>query len=164
MFDASDEVVFLWGRCRRLFRTNCSSFSTLSSGTLISALLNFSPSPHKFLCKGNRAFLVEKMECSDFQSETTHEDWQDDLTDDQMKQLLGRAELRLKGQTTNFPQPEVFPESLTKHIPYKCDSCTCSPTSKIDILLDSPSSSPGQYQSLMLPRTAVLPVQTQLDS
>lgn len=46
---------------------------------------------------------------------------QDDLTNDQMKKLLQGAELRLQGQISDSRLPEVFSESLTPHMPYKCD-------------------------------------------
>ena len=47
---------------------------------------------------------------------------QDDLTNDQIKQLLKSAELRLQGQIAQSPRQEIFSESVVPRSPHKCDS------------------------------------------
>jgi hypothetical protein len=62
-----------------------------------------------------------EMEKTDLQNGLGYAYEQDGLTDDQMKKLLKRAELRLQGHNPDSHLPEVFSESFTPHMPYKCD-------------------------------------------
>ena len=65
---------------------------------------------------------MENMERPCLQNETDHDDGQDELTDDQIKQLLRRAELRLEDQVAQSPESVMFPESFTPQSSYKCDN------------------------------------------
>lgn len=62
-----------------------------------------------------------EMEKTDLQNGLGYAYEQDGLTDDQMKKLLKRAELRLQGRNPDSHLPEVFSENFTPHTPCKCD-------------------------------------------
>ena len=67
----------------------------------------------------NDAIPLDGTKESDLSNDFKDHDGQNDLTELQTKQLLKRAELRIRNQTTNIPQTEVRSEKSTSPIFYK---------------------------------------------